>query len=563
MTSPPRAHPQPAVPIQHAPLREEGPSANSLLSERGYSDSVLPSCRLSADKQHQILMDEAAKVTPSTALTSTLASAQGDIARSKVIPLSNRMKAKADLRLPSFQTLGIASLHLKALLTPPDESTLPDLPTAPTSNLNHPRRLSFPQAALPRTPDLIDLDSTPITTSKGTALKQSTNMSAGSPEIATPRGGASTTSVAVEEAKFGGGGGGHPEWLSEAIDVTTNEKTPPTAAAAVTAGCNVVSVLCHTQPCPLQSEGSSTTAFNHLMSTLQERVDPATYIEVTHAVPLRFSMGQVPNSPAVTPSPHDTQPSTDYFSMHTFSKAVVAADYQQALENSVPSSPHPLVAPSTINIALLERYFPPTSANESLDLFSTDAPSALVDRLTELSPNKGTLLFIYPTATGAATFAHQYLSPLLDPLLRTMAGVHGLASDLGANTATMTAIDSMLSFDGMTRKLNQLLRRLGRHPSLPVSGRPPPKFEIVYSSAKTVILDRKSWTEWWIHQEKDRIQGILKRYFQRGYKLPTKDTATSGALCREILDGIRSRGEDADSTIEGVELGVFVIQRFS
>ena len=300
------------------------------------------------------------------------------------------------------------------------------------------------------------------------------------------------------------------------------------------------------------------------MATLQERIDPSTYIEVTHAVPLKFNMGQVPNSPAVTPT--TGQPSIDYFSIQTFSKAVVAAEYQDALESSLPSSPHPVVAPSTINVALLERYYPPSSSNEYQDLFSPDAPSALVDRLVELSPNNGTLLFIYPTSTGAATFAHSYLSPLLDPLLRTMAGIYGLASDLGYNIARMSAIDAMLPFDGMTRKLNQLLRKLGRGTSTGcnlAAGRPGStrKFEVVYSSPQKVVLDRKSWTDWWIHQENGRVQGIVKRYFQRGYRLPSKETATAGALCREILDGVRTRDEGISAAAEGVEVGVFVIRR--
>ncbi|KAL9126866.1 MAG: hypothetical protein Q9217_004147 [Psora testacea] len=525
MTLSTAALPQPAVPLQHAACPDQSRPAQSLVNERGYSDSVLPSCRLSAHKRQQILMDAAPKVTASTATATATAptqaaAAQPDFTRNKVIPLSNRMKAKQDLRLPSFHSLGISAPHPSALLTPPDESTLPDLPLASTSYPNHSRRLSFPPAPLPTTPDFVDLNTAPIQTTQSATSKQATTMSTGSHEIATPRAKGSTSS-AIEGTEVGDR---DTTWVSKkVIDGTT---------------------------------------FDGLMSTLQERVDPTTYLEVTHAVPLKFNMGQVPNSPAITPKFYTSQPSTDYFSMQTFSKAVVALEYRDALESSVPSTPHPVVAPSTIDIALLERYIPPSSSNEYHDLFSTEVPSALVDRLTELSSNNGTLLFIYPTSAGAATFAHHYLSPLLDPLLRTMAGVHGLASDLGANIAKMAAIDAMLPFDGMTRKLNLLLRKLGRGVSGNAStARPPPKFNIVSSSVEKVVLGRKSWTAWWIHQEKERIQAILKRYFQRGYKLPAKDTATAGALCREILDGMRTRDEDACASLKGVEVGVFVIQR--
>ncbi|KAL9634342.1 MAG: hypothetical protein Q9164_004142 [Protoblastenia rupestris] len=504
---------------------------------------------MSTDKHQQVLEDASSKVNPSSLPTPDTST--GDLTEDKATPQSKRMKAKQELRLPSFRSLGIAAPHPSALLTPPDENTLRDLPSAPTSTTNHPRSLSFPQAALPKTPDLVDLNTAPIqavegVTPKGLALTMNEPQDTVTPTGKGRAGSAIDNTIVVDQAT----------WASKAIEVAIT--------ASITPGRNVVNVLCHSQPCPLPTEGSPTTVFNDLMSTLQTQIDPSTYIEVTHAVPLRFNMGQVPNSPAVTPNPHSNQPSTDYFSMQTFSKAVVAAEYQDALETSVPSSPHPVVAPSTVNIALLERYFPPSSSNEYHDLFSTEAPSALVNRLTELSSNNGTLLFIYPTSTGASAFAHHYLSPLLDPLLRTLAGVHNLASDLAFNVAKMAAIEGMLPFDGMTRKLNQLLRKLAR----PTGSRPPPTFKIVHSSAQKVILDRRSWTDWWIHQETKRIQGIVKRYFQRGYRLPTGEAATSGALCREILDGVRSRGYPQNGwegatgkKVEGVEVGVFVVQR--
>ena len=332
-------------------------------------------------------------------------------------------------------------------------------------------------------------------------------------------------------------------------------------AATMTATHNVINVLCHSQPCPISNQGPITTAFCDLVPALQDKIGSSAYIEITHAVPLKFNMDQVPHSPATTPNLLPSQ-GQDYFNMTTFSKAVVATDYQDALINSVPSSPHPVVAPSTIQISLLERYIPPTAANEYMDLFSMNGPSALVNRLTELSTSGGSLLFIYPTQIGAATFAHQYLGPLLDPLLRTMAGIYGLTSDLGVNISKIAAIESMLSFDVMARKLNLLLRKLGRGSS-GAGNRPSPKLEIAYSSTQTVVLESKSWTEWWIHQEKDRIHETLKRYFQRGYRVPTREMATPGTLCREILDGVRTRsllaGDNAMQ--QGVEVGVFVIKR--
>ena len=296
------------------------------------------------------------------------------------------------------------------------------------------------------------------------------------------------------------------------------------------------------------------------MTALQSQIPPNAFIEITHAIPLKFNLGQVPNSPAITPN-LQSNPAADYFSIqNTFSKAVVATSYQDALETSVPSSPHPVVAPSTVHVSLLERYIPPPSSHEYQDLFSTDVPSALVNRLTELSPDGGCLLFAYPTKAGAIKFQSDYLGPLLNPLLRTMCGVHGLRSDLGTNVATMTAIDQMQGFDTMQRKLRQLLTKMGRGTSN--VHRSPPKYEVIHASIQKVPLDRTSWQTWYIHQEKSRIQEIVKRYFQRGLRLPMTEGVTPGAICREILQGLPEREYAPECPVkDGIEVGLFVIQR--
>ena len=295
------------------------------------------------------------------------------------------------------------------------------------------------------------------------------------------------------------------------------------------------------------------------MTQLQYRIPSDAYIEVTHAVPRSSSMNQVPTSPAVTPNPRTSQ-APDYFSVqNTFSKAVIATSYQDALESSVPSSPHPLVAPSTIRVSLLERFIPPNSANEIQDLFTNEAPSELVNRLTELSTDGGTLLFIYPTKVGATTFKNNYLGPLLNPHLRTMAGVHGLMSDLGTNIARLEAIDHIPTFDNMVKKVKQLLSKLARSTN---PGRPPRRFDVLHQGTEMVPLDRKSWQTWYIHQEKARIQGIVKRYFQRGQRLPVTPGISAGAIYREIIEGLERREYDAHCpTQDGIEVGVFVIQR--
>jgi len=315
-----------------------------------------------------------------------------------------------------------------------------------------------------------------------------------------------------------------------------------------------------------------TTAFHGLLSGIQNKIDsPYRSINITHAIPVKFSIGQIPNSPVTTPSVHNAgHAASDYFSLQSnvFSNAVVAMGHQDALKTSVPSSPHPVVPPASMSVSLLERFIPPSSAEEYLHLFSTDGPSVLVDRLIELSPNGGSLIFIYPTAAGAATFANDYLGPLLHPLLRTMCSIHSLSMDFGAGVGSVGAVDQMLSYESMTRKISLLLRKLGRGTS--TVHRITPKYTLLAHSKQSVNLDRKTgrktWSDWWTHQESPRIRTVVERYLQRGQMMPMRvagKTVTAATLVQEVLDGVREGRKYAEYDIErrGVEVGVYVIKR--
>ena len=523
----------------------------------------MPSCRMTDAKRSQVMSDVPMTPPAAEALQSS---------DSAHWSMPSRKLAKQGLRLPSFQALGIGSPpnHPTALLTPPEEVTSAADDT-PKSDLH--RYLgtpSVPFASLPYTPDGSDTTPRPSSLAEANPVHQTIT-------VTTPHGHVSAANSEPTPPVLPLAGGGTPvstfmdpvhliskleRMLNSFVQTrliliaTTIQQGPPRT---------VYNVLCHSQPCPLPSEGMPTTAFSELLSNIHGRISYGAYIEITHAVPVRFSMGQVPHSPILTPQPGNNEPA-DYFSIqNTFSKAVVATSYQDALESSVPSSPHPVVAPSTVHVSLLERYIPPSSSYEFQDLFSNNAPSALVNRITELSPERGSLLFIYPTKTGAQTFNHNYLGPLLHPLLRRMAGVHSLASDLGAEVAKLGSIDHLLGFEDMVRKLELLLRKLSRVTSSGPSAasRPlPPKYEVVYKHAFKVPLQRKSWEDWFIHQEKARISEIVSRYFRRGYRLPTQPGITAGTICREMLEGLTHQEYAHDCPPrEGVELGVFVVQR--
>lgn len=325
---------------------------------------------------------------------------------------------------------------------------------------------------------------------------------------------------------------------------------------------HVINVLCHTQPCPASEEiTSAPTAFASLAVALQAKVETiqGCYIEVTHALPVKFNMARLPTSPVGTPSVTALGVGqSDYFSMTVFAKAVVAVDHHENSNPSVPSSPHPVVPPSTVGVALLERFIPPRTTQEYLDLFTPESPSVLVDRLVELSPENGTLIFIYPTLEGASSFVSRYLRPLLDPLLRTMVGIHELSANVAVEMGKMVAVNHMLPFGKMTRKIAMLLKHINNA----TQRGPAPNYSLLHCSKQVVPLERQAWTEWWIHQETPRIRDGMNRYFQRAVRLPQSKEVTAGSLVREILNGVQNRMyEKTDPSRDGVEVGIYVIRR--
>ena len=358
----------------------------------------------------------------------------------------------------------------------------------------------------------------------------------------------------------------------------------------------VVYTLCHTQPCPLtnivvkpQDEnkpptfigdikvpvqtteiiGPVATTFQVIEGAIQDSAEPGDLsIDITYAVPVKFNMNHIPNSPVTTPTIGAS--GADYFSMNVFPKAVVAMDHHHALNTSVPSSPHPVVPPSSISVSLLERFIPPPSTEEYLHLFATDAPSVLVDRLVELSPRGGMLVFIYPTFRGAETFIRSYLGAILDPLLRNMDCLYKLSADFACGVGKAAAVNQMLPFENMLRKLSALLRQLERF-RIPPSNRTKPKFKIIHSNTQIVPLERKEWTQWWIHQENERITKVVNAYFNKGFMLPNKmnvsgdiEDVTASDLVREVCDGVKERPyTEDDAARDGIEVGVFVVKRTS
>lgn len=319
----------------------------------------------------------------------------------------------------------------------------------------------------------------------------------------------------------------------------------------------VLHAMCYTQPCPLSA---AETAFDPILADMESNAKRmGKYIEVTYQMPPKFNMSQIPSSPAATPT--TGQGMVDYFSTHVYTRGIVAHDYEAAMAQAGSSSPRPAVAPGSINVAMLERYIPPPSLDEYTNLFSTDMPSALVDRLFELSPKNGTFVFVYPTADGARTFFSTYLRPLLDPLLRTIASTHNLSADLPVSVGALASLHGdLLPFDRTISKLTALLRKLSRPASIPhqPNARPTPTFTLVHSDRSVVDIGKDALVHWWLEQEKGRIRKAVDRYFH------TRRAESTMGMTAKIEDGLRKRDyNDYDAERSGIEVGLYVIRRTS
>ena len=283
-------------------------------------------------------------------------------------------------------------------------------------------------------------------------------------------------------------------------------------------------------------------------------------ISITHAVPKKFPLTDLPTSPPGTPNLGVGGQQEDYFNTSVFTSAVPVIDRHNTFggvaNTAIPSSPCLAVAPGSVDMSLVERFIPPGTVQEFLDLFSPSGPSVLTDRLAELSPNNGTLIFVYPTRTGGHTFTSDHLGPILDPLLRGMVVIHQLSADISINIGKMVSVEHLLEFDQMKRKVHALLRRLNRGTSQQIR----PDYQLSHATKQMVRIERKVWTKWYEEQEAPRIREVMTRYFQRSVRLP--DGVNSAILSRQILTGLSERKyANVKGPGEPIEVGVFVIKR--
>ena len=316
-------------------------------------------------------------------------------------------------------------------------------------------------------------------------------------------------------------------------------------------------------------------AFNALIEEINRHIQlqSIVWLNVFHAVPGILNLADLPSSPPTTPAPpHESE---DYFTTKVFDSAVAVPDYQANNPVSI-SAPRPAVPPGTVDVAFVERYIPPTSSKEFSELFFEGGRSILSDRLVELNPNNGVLLFIYPTQRGAKTFQKDYLLPILEPILRSAMVTEKLSYNLVDFLGSMPAVDDMMGFEDMDARIGAFCHQVSSAERTPLSKyqSEAATYSLIHSSRQSIVLDKSTWaTDWWTKQEKPRIREAVRNFYAHRHSTGSDIPVFSGVdLVEKILAGVRDRrypmdyGADESHRVPKVpttpiELGVFVIRK--
>lgn len=305
--------------------------------------------------------------------------------------------------------------------------------------------------------------------------------------------------------------------------------------------------MSHALPLP----SGSGHAFPVIINSIHERSSPKStvWINVFHAVPGSINLENIPTSPPTTPAPPPE--SEDYFTTKVFDSAVAVPDYQ-AEEATSTVSPHPVVAPSSVDITIVERYIPPTSEREFSELFFTTGRSILSDRIVELSPSNGTLVFIYPTKRGGQTFVKEYLSPIMEPILRAMMIGDNLPYRLVTELGQMPAVNALSTFEEMRARLEEFCHQLSMGDSTPLTRfhTTSASYTVIHASKQEITLTREIWAkEWWNKQEKPRIRKLVRDYHSRVRR--TDDDTSPPFVGTDLVERLLDRVATGRRSIRG------------
>jgi hypothetical protein len=322
-----------------------------------------------------------------------------------------------------------------------------------------------------------------------------------------------------------------------------------------------------------------------------------TWISHWHAVSGRFNIAELPTTPPSTPGAPGL--GDDYFTTRVFDSAVAVPDYQtgtyfqfthqrnKSLARPAPTTqPRPAVPPASVHMSITERYIPPTTSSEFIDLFDPRSGRSLIsDRLTELSDESGLLIFIYPTKDGGRKFLKDYLGTILDPLLRRMMIVNDLSMDVCQQLGSMPAVEDLLTFEELSARLEAYcegLNSVDGASGFPSLSSKAVKYSIVQCSRRKVQLAPKVWSEWWCGQEKPRIRRIMDDYIRlhpgrgrsssgidnippssrsRLREVPSADGGSMSYII-DVIEGVKKGAlEKAQQQRDPIEVGLFVIRK--
>ncbi|CAN9441807.1 unnamed protein product [Alternaria alternata] len=497
------------------------------------------------------------------------------------LPASTVLRSTHNLRLPSFDVLGIAVPHPDRIPTQAHQSFSPlgagplSKPEDPLHALSPPldffshangashTPVTSPKAARARVGHLVSTHTPPSDTEPGTiswgSFVNVGTVGLGSPPNSEP--GVSpnlhgtATSTAPPQAPIVVPT--HDEFHDEFSDALRMAAWIEEAKRTIIteSGCldlDSVKILSHALPCP----STSGHIFGQIIASIHDRSSTQTsWINVFHALPGRYTLMDLPKSPPSTPGP--AVGGDSYFTSKVFDSAVAIPDYQ--LDSKLlPPSPRPVVPPGSINVSIVERYIPPTNTNEFSEMFTFRGRSLLYDRLIELSSDDGVLLFIYPTKTGARTFMQQYLGPILDPLLRTVTVVHDLHSELGRSLGQMSSVNYLDEYDHLEAQVRKYCEAMVERHANPEKRA---NYEVIHAAKEEILLQRSAWADdWWIKQEKPRVRDVITKYFSKSKKLPSSEMSAA-TLIQAVLEGVSERDYHDGEPSKGVEVGVFMVKK--
>ncbi|EUC44030.1 hypothetical protein COCMIDRAFT_38076 [Bipolaris oryzae ATCC 44560] len=495
------------------------------------------------------------------------------------LPPPTIIKAKHNLRLPSFHVLGIAAPHPDHILTQPDLPFSP-LGAGPLSKPEDPLHALSPLAHSCNNHATAALLHTPVTSPKAATARVGPSLSTHTPPSDSEPGTINWGSFMNPRIATLGSPPHSDPGVSPSANITARELAPPQAQIIVPthaplsevqgmatwiemakstiiheSGClglDSVRILSHALPCP----STAGHVFGDVIASIHDASSTHTsWINVFHALPGRYTLLDLPKSPPSTPGP--AVGGDSYFTSKVFDSAVAIPDYQ--LDSKLlPPSPRPVVPPGSINISIVERYIPPTNTNEFAEMFTFHGRSLLYDRLIELSSDNGILLFIYPTKTGAKTFMRQYLGPILDPLLRSVTVVHELHSELGRDIGQMSSVNYLDVYEHLEVQVRRFCHAMSeRH----LRADKKAAYQVIHATKEDVLLERSAWADdWWIKQEKPRVRDVVMKYFNKSKKLPMGEMSAA-SLIQHVLDGVSKREYQDGAPTKGVEVGVFIIKK--